>query len=82
MRSYSPFERYNSLETLELRLSPTMLSVGAVFAAPAASNIQPTDVDNNDPLPEPDPVPPPYPSNDPLIEYPLLPPSGPAGPGY
>jgi hypothetical protein len=35
----------------------------------------------DDPLPEPEPVPPPYPGDDPPIEYPLLPPSGPAGPG-
>jgi hypothetical protein len=59
-----------------------MLSVGVVFAAPAAPNIQPIDVNNNDPLLAPDPVPSPHSGIDSQIEDPLLPPSGPAGPGY
>jgi hypothetical protein len=39
-------------------------------------------VGDQDPPPEPEPPLPPYPGEDPPIDYPLAPPSGPAGPGF
>jgi len=79
MRSFSPVDSHNSPETLEPKLSPS--SVGVVLAAPLMSTIQATELDDPDPLPDPAPAPIPCPGNDPPIDYPLLPPSGPAGPG-
>jgi len=78
MRTFSPFDSHNSLEALEPKLSPS--SVGAVLAAPPVSTIQATDFADDDPLPDPEP-PIPYPGDGPPIEYPLLPPLGPVGPG-
>ena len=78
MSRFSPLDSYNSLETLEQKLSPS--SVGVV-AAPVVSTIQATAFVDDDPLPDPEPAPFPYPGDGPPIEYPLLPPSGPAGPG-
>jgi hypothetical protein len=70
-----------SYKALELKLSPTLLSVGGLMVPPAVSTVQASTFDDSDPLPEPEPAPPPYPGDNPPIEYPLLPPSGPAGPG-
>jgi hypothetical protein len=36
---------------------------------------------SDDPLPKPQPAPGPYPGDDPPIDHPELPPSGPVGPG-
>jgi hypothetical protein len=68
-------------DTLDLKVSPTFLSVGGLVAAAAVSTFQ-TSNDDGDPAPEPVPAPPPYPGDDPPIVYPLGPPSGPAGPGF
>jgi hypothetical protein len=80
MRRHIQLGSLISLQTLEQKLSPTSVSVGGLVAA-TAPVIQKTNLADEDPLPEPEPAPPPYPGNDPPIDYPLLPPSGPAGPG-
>jgi hypothetical protein len=59
-------------EWLEIRRAPGAVQVAAE---------RPVELDDDDPLPQPEPAPPPYPGDDPPIDYPLLPPSGPAGPG-
>jgi hypothetical protein len=62
------------------------LSFGAV-AAVALSPLHPQDnadgqhVAKSDPLPNPEPAPGPDPGDNPPVEYPILPPSGPSGPG-
>lgn len=56
------------LATLEYRISPATI-VPAVHHA-------------GDPPPEPEPPLPPHPGENPPIDYPLAPPSGPAGPGH
>ena len=61
------------IETLELRRLPSAAAVLSAAVRPVA--------DDKDPLPEPEPAPPSYPGDEPPIDYPLLPPSGPAGPG-
>jgi hypothetical protein len=81
MRRYNLLESLNSPELLELKLSPTLVSVGGVLAVSTVSTVRAMHLDGDDPLPEPEPAPPPYPGDNPPIEYPLLPPSGPAGPG-
>ena len=43
--------------------------------------VAPALVDDQDPPPEPEPPLPPYPGDNPPIDDPLGPPSGPAGPG-
>jgi hypothetical protein len=81
MRKHVLVDSLSALETLEGKLSPTSLSVGGLLAASSVATVQSTKSDDEDPLPEPEPAPPPYPGDDPPIDYPLLPPSGPAGPG-
>jgi hypothetical protein len=65
-------------EALEPKLS--MSSVSDVSGPTRVSTIQSFKLDD-DPLPDPEPAPIPYPLDGPPIDYPLLPPSGPAGPG-
>jgi hypothetical protein len=67
-----------SIERLEEKLSPTTQSVGGIIDTSAVSTAIPADDD--DP-PEPEPPLPPYPGDNPPIDYPPGPPSGPAGPG-
>jgi hypothetical protein len=74
------FEKLNFLETLELKASPAVLSVGGILATSATATLHAMNADDDGP-PEPGPELPPEPGDDPPIEYPLLPPSGPAGPG-
>jgi hypothetical protein len=82
MRRSNLFDGLHSVETLEWKVSPTALAVGSVVAAASVSTFQAVQsADDNDPLPDPEPAPPPYPGDDPPIEYPVLPPSGPIGPG-
>jgi hypothetical protein len=81
MRKYNLKDGLSSLELLELKCSPTVASAGSVLAVSLTSTVPATSLDDEDPLPEPEPAPPPYPGDYPPIEYPLLPPSGPAGPG-
>ena len=78
MRTLSLFDSHNSPEVLEPKLSPS--AFGAVLAPLPVLTIQATTLDDNDPLPDPEP-PIPYPGDNPPIVYPVLPPSGPAGPG-
>ena len=92
MRKYNLFDSLNSLDILEFRLSPTSLA-GSAVAAPEVSRshapvLQADDDDDddsgdndNDPLPDPEPAPGPDPGDNPPIVYPVLPPSGPSGPG-
>jgi hypothetical protein len=86
MRDYSLFSDFNTLERLESKLSPSSFSVG-VFAAAAVSPLNPRDqtadhrVAVSDPLPNPEPPPGPDPGDNPPVVYPILPPSGPSGPG-
>jgi hypothetical protein len=97
MRQYNLLSSFSSLETLELKLSPTSLTVGlaahAVVSAPTPQAQTDDDDDgdddggngngdgDNDPLPDPEPEPGPDPGDNPPINYPFLPPSGPSGPG-
>jgi hypothetical protein len=85
MRQSSLFSSIGSLEMLELKLSPVSLSVGALAAAAVSSpNPQAEGNDhvaNSDPLPNPEPPPGPDPGDNPPVVYPILPPSGPSGPG-
>jgi hypothetical protein len=87
MRQFNLFSSFSALETLELKLSPALLSVGAVAAAalsPANPHVHAGgDVNDasNDPLPNPEPPPGPDPGDNPPVVYPILPPSGPSGPG-
>jgi hypothetical protein len=95
MRQYNLLDSLNSLETLEFKLSPTSLVVGIVAPAvvsPPTTQAQADDDDDgdddggngdgdNDPLPDPEPEPGPDPGDNPPINYPFLPPSGPSGPG-
>ena len=74
------FGRLNSLETLEPRRIPTPLLMGGLVNSFTISTIGSVQSDD-DPPPEPDPAPPPYPCDDPPIDYPILPPLGPDGPG-
>jgi hypothetical protein len=74
-------DRLNSWETLEAKLIPTSYSMcGSVGIGVIGSYIRAC-LDDNDPPPEPEPPPPPYPGDDPPIDYPILPPVGPGGPG-
>jgi hypothetical protein len=84
MRRYSSFDSLDTVETLEIKVSPTALSVAGLVAAPVVAKfhaVSALDDNGDDPLPDPEPDPPPYPGDDPPIEYPILPPSGPIGPG-
>lgn len=78
MRHISPFQSLQSLETLDLKLSTSALSVGGIMVAAAVSHLHAAPMDDSNPCPQP---PPPYPGDDPPIVLPTLPPSGPAGPG-
>jgi hypothetical protein len=78
VRKQVMFDGLISLETLDLRLSPTSLSLGASLVTPAITNHM---LSEDDPLPDPEPSPGPYPGDDPPITHPELPPSGPIGPG-
>ncbi len=85
MREYNLIGSLYSLENLESKLSPTSLFVGAVAAA-AVSPLNPHDqagddlVAVSDPLPKPE-HPPVLAADNPPVVYPILPPSGPSGPG-
>ena len=74
MRKHTVFDSLNSLETLDLRLSPTSLSLGASLVPPAIGHLVST---ADDPLPDPEPSPGPN-TLTPSME---LPPTGPVGPG-
>jgi hypothetical protein len=74
-------DRLNSLEILEAKLIPTSYNLGASVAIGVFSTFSPSGLDDDDPPPEPAPAPPPYPGDDPPIDYPILPPIGPGGPG-
>jgi hypothetical protein len=82
MRRRQLFDTVISVDTLDLKVSPTFLSVGGLMAATAVSTFQTSNLDDGDPPPEPAPPPGPYPGDNPPIVYPLAPPSGPAGPGF
>jgi hypothetical protein len=85
--------RLNALEFLESKVSLTSMSLVGAIAAPALlSNAAGHDDDDgefetdvhvlmNDPLPNPEPPPGPDPGDNPPVVYPILPPSGPSGPG-
>ena len=51
MSRFTAFDSLTSLETLDLRLSPTSLSLGASFAAPVFSHRVP---EHDDTLPDPE----------------------------
>jgi hypothetical protein len=77
MRRHELFDSLISLETLDLRISPTSLSLGAAVPLSVVSQFSAAD----DPLPCPEPSPGPYPGTNPPVDHPELPPSGPVGPG-
>ncbi len=77
IRRNSALDTVIGVEALGWKFSPTLLSFGGLAAA-ASVQVRVSGLD--DPLPEPEP-PPSYPGDEPPIEYPVLPPSGPAGPG-
>jgi hypothetical protein len=78
-RSDSFFTGLESIERLEEKLSPTTQSVGGIIDTSALSTQM--HAGDDDPPPEPEPPIPPYPGDNPPIDNPLGPPSGPAGPG-
>ena len=78
IRKTSIFGPTTFVEMLGRRVSPTFVSISGLVAASSFVHIRTSGLD--DPLPRPEP-PPTYPGGDPPIEYPVLPPSGPAGPG-
>jgi hypothetical protein len=73
MKSFNLLEGLSLYQTLENRISLT-----ALVAPPVAGAVQPND---EDPIPDPEPSPGPYPGEDPPLEYPDAPKSGPVGPG-
>jgi hypothetical protein len=79
MRRYELFDGLSAPETLELKLSPTAVSVAAVMASPTGAALQISQTAHYA-LPRPEPLPRLCAAEDP-IEYPILPPSGPGGPG-
>jgi hypothetical protein len=81
MRKYRLFSAFSSLEGLEPRVSLTSFSVGAVAAAVSTFNPNGHRVATSDPIPNPEPAPGPDPGDNPPVVYPVLPPSGPSGPG-
>ena len=81
MRRAPTLDRLNSLEVLEPKLIPMSYALGASVGIGVFSTFSPSRLDDDDPPPEPEPAPPPYPGDDPPIDYPILPPVGPVGPG-
>jgi hypothetical protein len=86
MRKHFVVDSLNSLCNLELKVSPSALSVGALLAAPLVAAHQgfytaSDEPRGPDPLPPPEPPPPPFPGPNPPIGWPPVPPSGPVGPG-
>ena len=82
MRKYNLFDSLNSMDNLELRLSLTNLAGGAVVPPEVSlSSGHFTHTDDADPLRKPVPAPHPNTGDGPPIVYPVLPPSGPSGPG-
>jgi hypothetical protein len=79
MRSSFTFDGLQPIERLEDKVSPTTPTVGGIINSSAITSSMPAPDD--DPPPEPEPPLPPYPGEDPPIDHPLAPPSGPAGPG-
>lgn len=77
MRRRVVFEGLVSLEMLDLRLSPSSLFSGVAPAAPAVYHVK---GNHDDPLPSPMPAPCDA-GGEPPITQPVLPPTGPAGPG-
>jgi hypothetical protein len=80
MRRHGLFDSLTTLESLELKLSPTSLLAGTALPAPAVSHLE-SGMSPDDPQPDPEPSPGPYPGDNPPVEYPEFPPSGPVGPG-
>ncbi len=74
------FEYQNSLESLELKLSPSSVGVSGLLVSPVVRSLNATPMDD-DPLPEPEPAPQTDPGPFEPIDYPPAPPSGPIGPG-
>lgn len=80
MRESVAFDGFPPIERLEDKVSPTApSSIGGIIDSSGIST--PMQAEGDDPPPEPEPPIPPYPGGDPPIDYPLAPPSGPAGPG-
>jgi hypothetical protein len=91
MRQYN----LNALESLESKFSLSSMSFAGIIAAPAPPMLVAQEWSDddyggfchgdgavaNDPLPNPEPPPGPDPGDNPPVVYPILPPSGPSGPG-
>jgi hypothetical protein len=69
-----------SLGELELRISLSAIASVHIASVHIAAPMD-DDPGGNDPLPEPEPAPPPFPGGDPPLGWPPIPPSGPVGPG-
>jgi hypothetical protein len=80
--STAPSPQSDVLATVT-QVSPTLHSPGEVMPAQEVSTVVPASLQpaDDDPLPEPEPSPGPYPGDNPPIDHPELPPSGPVGPG-
>ncbi len=76
MRRYKLDDHLDGWRAMDLRVSASTIAVVAVAVPSTKSGGMQCD----DPLPEPEP-PPSYPGDEPPIEYPITPPSGPGGPG-
>jgi hypothetical protein len=81
LRTRQLFHGPITLNGLESKVSATFLSLGALATASAVSTLHASNFQGDDLPPSPGPELPPDPGDDDPIEYPLLPPSGPAGPG-
>jgi hypothetical protein len=79
MRNRRRFCLVFSQDGLDRRVSLTSLLPSVAMVVPPVS--PPIRMDDEDPLPDPEPSPGPYPCDDPPIDHPELPPSGPVGPG-
>jgi hypothetical protein len=77
MSKFSPIDTFNPLEALERKV----IASAGVVAGPMTTPNPTTAAADDEPLPPPDPNPIPDPGDGPPIDYPLLPPVGPAGPG-
>jgi hypothetical protein len=75
MRKHTRFDSLNSLETLDHRLTPAPLSLGASLVPPAVGNLVSTADDDSQPDTEPSSA---LDTPAPATE---LPPTGPVGPG-
>jgi hypothetical protein len=77
VREFHVWRGLKSWERLDLRISASVVAVAGFAPAPVPKAVS---ANLDDPLPSPEPIPS-YPGDEPPIDYPVTPPSGPGGPG-